>query len=107
MNVYRHRRALAVALALVLAGCAPALLSPTEADVPRAQRDWPGSTLEDLGRGRAVYVAKCSGCHTLFIPESRAAKHWPNAVNKMAERSRLTAAEKRDITRFLVTMSGR
>lgn len=94
-------------LAVSVAACTAALRTATPNDLPAASTRWPGTTLEDLGRGRASYVAKCSGCHTLYMPEFHSAGDWPDSVKSMAERSRLTETDETDILRFLVTLSGR
>jgi mono/diheme cytochrome c family protein len=99
---------LAVAgVALVLAAaCAAALRRPTAVDVERAAVRWPGTTVADLERGRAIYVRRCSTCHTLYLPTAFAARDWPPIVDTMAKKARLTPAEKADVTRFLATLAG-
>jgi mono/diheme cytochrome c family protein len=93
---------LAAALA---AACAAALRHSTPADVTLVSPKWPGTTIEDLERGRRLYVRRCSGCHTLILPSAHAPDDWPVLVDAMAAKARLKAAEREDIVRFLTAVS--
>jgi mono/diheme cytochrome c family protein len=101
----RSRLALA---ALAMAGataCAGALRHPTAEDARAVSSDWPDTSAQDLVRGRAVYVRRCSGCHTLVLPAAYPAKAWPSLVDAMAERARLSPQQKLDIQRLLVSLA--
>lgn len=91
--------------ALTAVGCAAALRQPTAQDVRQASTRWPGTTLEDLHRGRSLYVRRCSGCHTLYLPSAYEAELWPALVDSMAVKARLDRAQQADITRFVVTLA--
>ncbi len=98
----------AVPFALVTAftaACAAALRHPTPQDVASVTAEWPGTTVQDLERGRRLYVRRCSGCHTLLLPETHTAADWPAYVEVMAGRARLGPSETREVTRFLVALS--
>ena len=92
-------------LALATAGCSSALTVPEAGHVDRVRSDWPGTALDDLARGRATYIQKCSGCHTLYLPPSRSGSEWREQVARMAERAHLTASQTSDITRYLVAVA--
>lgn len=89
---------------LVLA-CAAALRHATPEDVVFIAPRWPGTTLEDLRRGRSLYVRRCSSCHTLVLPRSHAPEDWPRQVDRMAARARLGPGEQEDVVRFLVAVA--
>jgi len=55
--------------------------------------------------GRRLYVRRCSGCHTLILPQAHAPDEWPVLVDAMAEKARLKPAEREDVVRFLVAVS--
>ena len=100
------RRLTIVLLAVTLAAaCAAALRHATPADVTLVSPQWPGTTVEDLERGRRLYVRRCSGCHTLILPSAHAPDDWPVLVDAMAEKARLKPAQREDIVRFLVAVS--
>ena len=92
------------ALGLVLgAGCAAALPRPSAATAARAQGRWPETTLEQLEHGRAVFVQRCSGCHSLPLPDSRTEAQWIKVLDEMAEEAKLTPAERVLVERFVLT----
>ncbi len=101
------RLLLALAAAGLVAGCAGVLVKPTEADVPVAERLFPGTTLAHLEKGREIYVARCSSCHGLRLPEDHTPEEWPKLLNAMAPRARLDYRQKELVLRFVMTMSER
>jgi len=97
--------ALLVAGLAVSTACAAALRHPSAPDTAAVAERWPGTTLQDLERGRSLYVRRCSGCHTLVLPETHSAADWPDYVDGMAGKARLHGGEREDIVRFLVAMA--
>jgi cytochrome c5 len=95
----------ALLVACVTLACAAALRHATPEDVARLTPRWPGTTLEDLERGRRLYVRRCAGCHVLPLPATRAPEDWPRLVDEMAARARLGAEERSDVVRFLVAVA--
>lgn len=96
-----------VSSSVLLVGCVSAIPLPTEQDTEVGLRTYPGLTTEDLSRGRKLYVAKCAGCHTLFLPSDRPSAAWPMLVEQMSERASLSGAERGSIERYLATMARR
>ena len=93
----------------VLAGCSAALPEPNASDVVRLRVSDADATLRDLERGRALYVARCGGCHTLKHPRSLTSEAWVLALRAMQvdEGVELEPSEARDIERYLVATSSR
>ncbi len=87
------------------ASCAAALRHASPEDAVRVAPQWPGTTVEDLERGRRLYVRRCSGCHTLFLPAAYPKEAWPGLVDAMAEKARLRPGEREDVVRFLVAVA--
>jgi cytochrome c5 len=103
-----QRRLAILSLAAALgasAACAAALRHPLPEDSVRVAARWPGTTLEDLERGRRLYVRRCSGCHNLFLPRAFPPERWPAQVDDMAQKARLGASERDDVVRFLVALA--
>lgn len=98
--------AIATAIAVVLA-CSAALDHPTAQDAEWAQRDWPGTTVQDLAQGRALYVDKCSGCHNLHLPAEHTPEEWKGYVAYMTADAKITPGEQRAIARYLAAASAR
>ena len=100
-----RRVAVVLATTALAAACAAALRHSTPADVTLVSPKWPGTTVDDLERGRRLYVRRCSGCHTLILPSAHAPDDWPVLVDAMAEKARLKPAEREDVVRFLTAVS--
>ncbi len=97
---------LAVLMGLAfVASCAAALRQPLPQDVAAVSAQWPGTTLADLERGRSLYVKRCSGCHTLVLPQEHPPARWPRLVDEMVEESRLLGRDRDDVVRFLVAVA--
>ena len=98
---------LVLLLAAGLTACGgSAIPHPTDRHVSRAQAEWPGTTRQSLEHGRDLYVARCSGCHTLFAPTAYPAKRWREVLGKMARRARLSREQSELVLHYLVAMSG-
>jgi hypothetical protein len=76
-------------------GCGTALYIPT------ANQKTSNASFKDLNDGRAAYINKCGGCHTLFVPEKYSAIEWNSWVNKMEAKSKITQLEKERILKYL------
>jgi mono/diheme cytochrome c family protein len=73
--------------------------------VQRASRERPETTLEELERGRALYLSRCTACHQPIAPEKFSAAEWPAHVVEMQERARLKPEDVDLIQLYLVTMA--
>jgi hypothetical protein len=93
-------------LILLAAGCA-GLPHPTAGDLLRAKAHYPTATQASLEEGRSAFVADCSGCHALPLPQDHLAAEWPEVVTVMAERAHLSDADRELIEQFLVTLADR
>lgn len=94
-------------LGLTLSACVSAIPHAGPADVAYAQRSDPAATVASLEAGRSAYVAKCSGCHHLYLPSQRSAEVWPKEVAGMRERANLRPEEEAQISAYLSTMARR
>jgi mono/diheme cytochrome c family protein len=94
----------AVAASLA-AACAAALRHASSEDAVRLAPQWPGTTVEDLERGRRLYVRRCAGCHTLVLPAAHPPEEWPRLLDSMSKKARLRLEEREDIQRFLVAVA--
>jgi hypothetical protein len=98
-------RGFIAALMVGSAACGSTIPALTPASLVTAQRQWPSVTLADLERGRALYLERCSSCHTPFVPRQFAAQRWPALVGQMRTNAKLTSADEQDIVRYLVVES--
>jgi cytochrome c5 len=101
------KAALVLAAALAALACAAALSHPTAADALTVAERYPGTTVDDLERGRALYVRRCAGCHTLPLASAHTAAEWPEVIGEMAGRARLGPRDRADVERFLFVLSAK
>jgi mono/diheme cytochrome c family protein len=101
------RRGILLLLVLIAIGCATAVVQPTREDVTWASTLWPETTLEDLQRGRTLYVGKCAGCHHLHRPDEYSADRWRTLVDEMRKEAKVSEAEGALILKYLSAASTR
>ncbi len=98
-------RLVLLSLSLGLVGACVALPRVTPEQLMRAQTRWPDATAQELEAGRQAYALKCSGCHSLHLPSEFTADEWHDEVEEMADKAKLSAADRERIERFLVATS--
>ena len=85
---------------LGVAACAATLPQVTPQDAERLN-----APLADLRKGRARYVAKCTGCHPLHNPADYTDADWTHQVEEMTPQARLTEEDARLILSYLQAMN--
>lgn len=66
-----------------------------------------GIPLETLEKGRQRYLAKCGGCHPLYLPAERTDEQWVEDVEKMRSLARLTPEDVSFLLAYLQTVNSR
>lgn len=59
-------------------------------------------SLEDLNKGRDVYVQKCSSCHRLYVPSKYTNTEWMDNLFEMKAKAKITESEKQLIYQYLI-----
>jgi len=90
-------RAAGLLLGLVV-GCAASSAIP-EPDLAMSAKA--GVAPEVLREDRAIYAARCGGCHRLYPPAAHRAPEWASIVERMKEYAPIDAEETRRILRYL------
>lgn len=101
-------RAVIVVLSLLtLAGCffpksgtAPGPLSSSALE--GAQARWPEASGESLEKGRQLYLASCSGCHSYPDMGHYTEEQWPAIVSRMGNKSDLSQEDSELVLRFVL-----
>jgi mono/diheme cytochrome c family protein len=91
----------AVSLAAVVAGCG---------GIPRvdarlatlAQQHDPSISPAALESARALYITRCSSCHSLNQPGDYPPDEWATWMRKMTPKAKLTPNESQDILTYLL-----
>jgi hypothetical protein len=76
---------------------------PTAADATRGSAHFPGLTLNELHRGRSLYVSRCGTCHVLKRPMELVPEQWQAEVDEMRAKNgvKLSDDEAQAIVRYL------
>ncbi len=89
---------------LFFAGACVAVLPKLSQDQIRwANVRWPDVTPEELNQGRRLYVSRCSGCHTLFLPQDFTAVQWQHQLEEMGEQAKLNASQREMVFKYLIS----
>jgi hypothetical protein len=83
-------------LLLVIFACSPALYLPTLGDSQKT-----GVPADTLAAGRKLYVDKCSGCHSLYLPERFTEKQWEDIMPLMQMKANCSDQDIIMITKYL------
>ena len=79
---------LLAAVAVWLVACTGSIPKPTS-----LHRDWARSRYgveKDVDRGYTLYVANCSGCHSLYHPSEYSDSAWAVVFPEMREKAKLS-----------------
>ena len=86
---------LAMLLYWFFLSCSTALYIPKESlDISREE-------LNELLKGRDLYISKCGSCHTLWLPEKYNALQWKFHLERMVVKANLTSKETEEISRYV------
>jgi hypothetical protein len=93
--------AIAAVAALVVFGCSSGMLPMTILD-ERITKRWPGTTSEELVRGRSLYRNQCSGCHSLYAPGKFSSTQWDTLLPVMQGRARTATGDRMAMTKYVL-----
>ncbi len=98
---------LVFAFALALFQCKTtkgiAAADPTEKELTTAQKTWPGTTLDELKEGQAIYKGQCTECHKNFTITKFSEKKWKHEIDDMSPKAKLTDAQKEKLSKYLLS----
>ena len=95
-----------VFIVTAMLACRSAKLMPlTQSDVERANKRFPGTTMQYLQDGQDLFKANCAKCHPLKNPAKHTERKWKRVLPRMTRRAGVDSLEKEKITRYLITMS--
>jgi len=108
------KKALIISSVILLASCSLKVIKPTQADLSRGQKEFPGMTMAQLEEGKSTFKRLCTQCHPAKSPTSRGEKEWREVVPEMAgkaahkpKKKQISEADQQLILKYLITMSGR
>ncbi len=98
-----------IAIAIAAAGCGTTDGGrPREGSAPLETEANPvgGLSDADVGMGRSLFERSCDTCHALPSPSVHTDDEWVRVVKTMGRDARITAADQREILRFLQAANG-
>ena len=87
-----------IVIALFISGCMSSLYMPTNNDALKYN-----TSINDLMKGRELYVKSCSSCHNLHLPSEYTKERWMKSLNKMQKRAKIDDTKKDLIAKYLLT----
>jgi len=72
-----------------LVSCLPKFLYPTQTDLDYAQRQWPGTEMDNIANGMKIYTSACNSCHGLYRPDVLSAQAWLDTLPEMAQKAKI------------------
>lgn len=91
--------ALALLIAAVVAGCAPAPVIPVP-DAAMAAKS--GGDLASLQKGYGVYMAQCSRCHEPMMPSKVSENDWHIVTPGMAWNAGISKADEAAVLKYIL-----
>lgn len=88
-------RIIAFGLLFGINSCSSPLYVPGKDNIPAT------ANIDNLKKGRELYVSKCASCHTIFLPEKYNRIEWSKTVNRMQPKAKITDEEKNLILDYL------
>lgn len=85
---------------LTLAGCGVPRVTPELVTI--AQRSDPTTSGERLESARALYVTRCSSCHSLNLPRDYDEREWHEWMPKMGRKAKLNRVQESEILAFIL-----
>ena len=85
-----------IVLAFILQSCSSQLYIPVSNAGEIA--------IENLQKGRKLYVNNCSSCHQLFLPQKYDNSKWQKNLDEMQLRSKISDEQKKLIFDYLVNV---
>ena len=92
-------------MSIYIIACATTIPIPQEKDVVSITSQFPNRQLSDLINGRELYVAKCSGCHTLKSPSDFTSTQWNKDIPDMKVKSKINDNEANAILLYVLTFA--
>ena len=88
-----------------MSSCSGSIHEPASGDIQRASQRWPEVNAGTLRQGRQLYIAKCSGCHSVKAPSRYSEAEWDSVMTPMGKKAKLGNEEYEKILHYVLTMS--
>ena len=80
------------------------IFAPGNEELIAIQARYKDVTMQTLNDGHALYIGKCTGCHAAQSIYSRPEEKWPSIITEMAQKTKLTEAEKDAVFKYVLAI---
>ena len=87
---------------LILGGCGAVIPRVTPELVALAQQREKAASAGYLEESRALYVTRCSSCHSLNDPRDYTEEDWPGWMHKMARKAKISSEQEQQLLVFVL-----
>ncbi len=98
--MYFKKLVIILIITTILIECATPLYLPTEIDAKNCN-----TSVEKLKMGRELYLKKCGGCHSLYLPSQYTKHEWQKIMNEMQKPAKINNYQKELIIKYLIIKS--
>jgi uncharacterized membrane protein len=99
-NFFSH--ALLTTATLIMGGCGTVIPRVTPELIAIAEKREKTVNSETLERSRALYITRCSSCHSLNDPRDYTESEWPDWMHKMARKAKINATQEHELLLFVL-----
>ena len=85
-----------------MGGCGAVIPRVTPELVALAHQRESTANTESLEKSRALYVTRCSSCHSLNDPHDYSEKDWPAWMHKMALKAKISTEQEQQLLVFVL-----
>ncbi len=90
---------------VILVACSSKVLLPTQADVERVNKKFPGITLSELNDGKIKFEQNCGSCHSLSKSFHESESEIRKIMPEMAQKANVDSKTEELILKYLVTIN--
>ncbi len=95
-----------VLIATVLfAACSAKVSMPSQVDLERAEKKFPGISLAELNEGKIKFEQNCGSCHSLNESYRESEKGLRRIMPEMAQKANIDTKTEDQILKYLITMN--
>jgi hypothetical protein len=95
---------LVLVLSAVFLSCSNNNITSTDTSnlyIPTANDTTLTATLDELTKGRSLYIQNCNKCHQLYSPEKHSSSEWNSIIPQMAPKTSMTSTEIELVSKYL------
>jgi len=86
---------------LMVTGCAKSSTDTSYLYIPSQSDVTTKATLQDLQKGRDLFINNCGACHAYPTPENYSSSQWQTIMAQMAPKTSMTSSEVQLVLKYV------